>query len=201
MVMNGLQAAVPPLVLASASPARRAVLAAAGLRFAVRVSGVDESSVKNQGFAPAKTAMALAEAKALAVACDDALVIGCDQIVLCEGRCFDKPRDLTEAASHLRFLRGRCHELLTAVVLARGDKVLWRHLAVPRLTMRDFSAAFLDFYLAAENEALLSSAGAYRLEGMGAQLFDAIEGEHQAILGLPLQALLAALRDQAILMR
>jgi septum formation protein len=106
---------------------------------------------------------------------------------------------MQQAREHLRRLRGRRHTLVTAVVCQRGQTPLWHHVAAPLLTMRDFSDAFLDAYLAAEGKALLASVGAYRLEGLGVHLFDRIEGEHAAILGLPLLALCGFLRQHGVL--
>jgi septum formation protein len=202
-----LQAEVPRLVLASASPARRALLAAAGLRFEVAVAAVDEGAIKAAARAedipPADAALLLAEAKARRIAARDpeALVIGADQILVCEGRWFDKPADVEAARAQLRALRGRTHELVTAVVCWRQGGRVWQHVAVPRLTMRDFSEAFLDAYLAREAEAVTASVGAYRLEGLGVQLFARITGEHSSILGLPLLPLLEFLRGHGVLLR
>ena len=128
-------------------------------------------------------------------------MIGADQLLVCEGRWFDKPPDMVAARAQLLALRGRPHELMTAMVCWRGGQRVWQHLARPRLTMRGFSDAFLDAYLALEGEAVLGSVGAYRLEGPGVQLFDAVEGEHSAILGLPLLPLLDFLRGHGVLLR
>ncbi|GGG31894.1 Maf-like protein [Caldovatus sediminis] len=202
-----LQSEAPRLVLASASPARRAVLAAAGLRFEVATAAVDEDAIKAsaraEGIRPSDAALLLAEAKARRVAARDpeALVIGADQILVCEGRWFDKPADLEAARAQLRTLRGRTHELVTAVACWRQGERVWQHVAVPRLVMRDFSEAFLDAYLACEGEAVTGSVGAYRLEGLGVQLFSRIAGEHAAILGLPLLPLLEFLRGHGVLLR
>lgn len=204
--MSGLQAAAPRIVLASASAARRAVLDGAGLHFEAAAAAVDEAAIKEaaqaEGIPPADAALILAEAKAARVARGnpEALVIGCDQLLVCEGRWFDKPADLAAARAHLLALRGRTHELVTAVVCHRGGARVWQHIARPLLTMRDFSGAFLDAYLALEGESLLHSVGAYRMEGAGAQLFSAVEGEHAAILGLPLLALLDFLRQHRVLL-
>ena len=122
-------------------------------------------------------------------------------MLVCEGRWFDKPAGMDGAREHLRALRGRTHELVSAMVCWRGGARVWQHLARPRLTMRDFSDGFLDAYLEAEGEAVLASVGAYRLEGPGVQLFDRIEGEHSAILGLPLLPLLGFLRQHGLLAR
>jgi septum formation protein len=202
-----IQAAAPALILASASSARRAVLEGAGLRFEIRVAGVDEASIKEaaqlEGIPPEDAALMLADAKAARVAAQapDALVIGADQLLVCEDTWFDKPPDMAAARGHLQRLRGRQHELVTALVCHRGGQRIWQHVEKPRLAMRDFSDAFLEAYLAAEGEAVLSSVGAYRLEGHGAQLFDRIEGDQPAILGLPLLPLLGFLRQHGVLLR
>ena len=202
-----IQAATPVLILASASKARRAVLEGAGLRFETRIAGVDEAAIKeaaqSEGISADQAALILADAKAERVArsAPDALVIGADQLLVCDGAWFDKPPDMAAARTHLQRLRGRRHELVTALVCHRGGQRIWQHVAKPRLTMRDFSEAFLEAYLAAEGEALLSSVGAYRLEGHGAQLFDVIEGDQPAILGLPLLPLLGFLRQHGVLLK
>jgi septum formation protein len=204
--LSVIQAETPALVLASASSARRAVLEAAGLRFTAQAAHVDEDAVKQgakaEGLKPGETALILSELKAqrLSRRHRDALVIGCDQVLVCEGAWFDKPADRTAAAAHLRALRDKTHVLETGLVCMKNEQVVWHHLVRPKLTMRPFSDAFLDAYLDAEGDAVLSSVGAYRLEGLGAQLFDAIEGEHSAILGLPLLPLLGFLRQHGVLL-
>jgi len=205
--LRPLQAAAPRLVLATASVARRAVLAGAGLKFTAEAAAVDEASIKEsaqaEGIPVEDAAMLLAEAKAQRIARrhPEALVIGADQMLVCDGAWFDKPVGMAGAAAHLRALRGRPHELVSAMVCWRDGQRIWQHLARPRLTMRDFSDDFLEAYLAAEGEAVLTSVGAYRLEGLGVQLFSRIEGEHSAILGLPLVPLLEFLRGHGVLLR
>lgn len=200
-----MQAEAPRIILASASVARRNLLEAAGLRFETRPAAVDEGAMKEsaraEGIPPSEAALMLADAKAERIARrePEALVIGCDQLLVCEGRWFDKPADLAAARAHLQALRGRRHELVTAVVAHRHGGRIWQHVAVPRLAMREFSDAFLEAYLAVEGEHVTRSVGGYRLEGPGVQLFGRIEGEHAAILGLPLLALLAFLRDHGVL--
>jgi septum formation protein len=200
-----IQAEDPPLILASASMARRVVLDGAGLRYAALAAAVDEAAIKEaaqaEGIGPVDTALILADAKAERIARrhPEALVIGCDQLLVCEGAWFDKPADVAAARLHLERLRGRRHELVTAIVCHRHGARAWQHVATPRLTMRAFSDSFLDAYLAAEGEALTQSVGAYRLEGPGVQLFNRIEGEHAAILGLPLLPLLDFLRQHGVL--
>lgn len=203
--MSGFQSAAPRLVLASASSARRAVLEAAGLRFDALPAAVDEAAIKEaaqaEAIPPADTALMLADAKAERIARRDpeALVIGCDQLLVCEERWFDKPADLAAARVQLQALRGRTHQLVTAVVCHRHGQRIWQHVAVPRLTMRPVSDAFLDAYLEAEATAVTQSVGAYRIEGPGVQLFSKVEGEHAAILGAPLLALLGFLRQHGVL--
>jgi septum formation protein len=189
------------LILASASTARRAVLAGAGLRFTARPAAIDEAAIKDaarsEGLDATAAALRLADAKAAWVARQEpqALVVGADQILVCDGAWYDKPEDLAAARRQLLALRGRTHALATAVACRTGDKLLWQHTALPRLTMRAFSEPFLDAYLAAEGDRVLGSVGAYRLEGPGVQLFARVEGDHATILGLPLLPLLVFLRD------
>jgi septum formation protein len=200
-----LQRPEPPLILASASSSRRNLLAAAGLRFKVEPARVDEAAVKRtaqaDGRGAADTALELADLKAARVAGQNpaALVSGADQILVCEGAWFDKPEDRATARAQLTTLRGRAHTLATAVVCHHGGTRVWHHLAEPRLTMRDFSDAFLDAYLAAEGDAVTSTVGAYRLEERGVHLFERIDGDHAAILGLPLLPLLCFLRHHGLL--
>ena len=198
-----LQAEAPRLVLASQSAARAALMQAAGLRFEARPVRVDEAAVKEacraEGLDASEAASTLAEMKAARVRDPDALVIGADQLLVCEGAWFDKPTDLDGARAQLQALRGRKHTLVTAVVCQRGGQTVWHHVAVPALTMRGFSDAALDAYVAAEGGALLSCVGAYRVEGAGIHLFDRIEGEHSAILGLPMLPLLGFLRQHEVL--
>ncbi|HEX3864273.1 MAG TPA: Maf family protein, partial [Stellaceae bacterium] len=124
-----------------------------------------------------------------------------DQLLVAAGQWFDKPVGLDAARQQLRFLRGRMHTLATAVCVVLAGTVQWRAVSEPRLTMRHFSDAFLDAYIAAEGQTLLSSVGACRLEGRGAQLFSRIEGDHFAILGLPLVELLNYLRERGAIPR
>jgi septum formation protein len=196
-----IQADDPPLILASQSSARASVLRAAGLRFETRPAHVDEAAVKASMRAEGAqaTALALAGLKAARIRDPAALVIGADQLLVCDDAWFDKPIDRAAARTQLLALRGRVHILVTAMVCMREGREVWRHLARPRLAMRAFSEAFLDWYLEAEGDAVLSSVGAYRLEGLGIQLFDAVDGEHAAILGLPILPLLGFLRQHRVL--
>ncbi|MFT3728559.1 MAG: nucleoside triphosphate pyrophosphatase [Terricaulis sp.] len=194
------------LILASASSARRHMLEAAGLTFEVVPSTANEDSAKATyragGMKPRAQAEALAELKALSISSErDGLVIGADQMLAVDDRVMDKPRDIAEARQHLRTLRGKTHELLTAVVVSRGKDIIWRHLDVPRLTMCAFSDAFLEHYMSRAGESTLRSVGAYQLEGLGAQLFERVEGDYFSVLGLPLLPLLGFLREQGIVAR
>lgn len=194
----------PPLVLASASATRAGLLARAGLAILCDPAGIDEEEIKTsfrkKGLDAARCATALAEAKALRVSRrhPHALVIGADQMLDCGGAWFDKPRDLAGARAHLEALRGKAHELVTAIVVMRNGAVLWHRLDRPRLVMRDFTNHFLDEYIAAVGDGVLTSVGAYQLEGRGAQLFARIEGDYFSILGLPLLPLLDFLRGHGV---
>ena len=194
----------PPLVLASQSAARAALLRAAGLRFEARPARIDEEAVKAsaraEGVPAEDAALLLAELKAARIRQPGVVVIGADQLLVCEGQWFSKPRDPDDARRQLGELRGRTHTLVTVVTCLRDGVPLWRHVAQPRLRMRAFSDAFLDAYLAAEGEAVTAIVGAYRLEGPGVHLFETVEGEHAAILGLPLLPLLGFLRQHGALL-
>lgn len=193
------------LILASASTARARLLREAGVAFAIDAADLDEGAVKlaqrEAGASALECALALAAAKAQTVVRrhPGALVIGADQVLALDDGWFDKSGDLAAAWQQLAALRGKTHRLATAVCVCQDGAVLWQAASEPLLTMRDFGDAFLDAYLAAEGEAVLSSVGAYRLEGRGAQLFAAIEGDHFAIQGLPLIELLGYLRSVGVI--
>ncbi len=203
-LLSTLQAATPRLILASGSVARATLLRDAGLHVVVRPPAVDEAAVKREavatGLPPAHAALRLAELKAAAIDDPDALVIGADQILVCDGRWFDKPSNLAAARANLQALRGRSHTLHTAAVCRQGGRVIWQHIAEPVLRMRPASDGFLDRYLALEGEAVLGCVGAYRLEAIGLQLFEDVHGEHAAILGLPMLSLLDLLRRRGVLL-
>ena len=194
------------LVLASASTARAGLLAAAGIDFRIEPAELDEGLLKQacraRGRDAAECALALAEAKACQVAarCGRAVVIGADQILVCGEVWFDKPVDLRQARTQLQALRGRTHELVAAVCAVQDGSRLWHAVSRPRLTMRNFTDVFLDDYIAAEGADVFGSVGAYRLEGKGVQLFEVIEGDHFAILGLPLLELLGFLRTKGMIL-
>jgi len=190
------------IVLASASHARRQILAAAGIRFAVDPAQLDEGAIKSRarrdGRSASECALLLAEAKAgeVGVRHPGDLVIGADQMLECDGEWLDKPRNVDEARRQLLRLRGRRHTLDAAIAVARDDVVRWRHVEPAHLTMRRFSDAFLDAYVTAMGDAICATVGGYELEGRGAQLFERVEGDHFAILGLPLLPLLSFLRGE-----
>nr|WP_312166952.1 nucleoside triphosphate pyrophosphatase [Phenylobacterium sp.] len=193
-----------PIILASKSVARRAVLTGAGVPFEVAVAGVDEDAVKTamlaQGATPRDVADALAQIKAVRISAGrPGFVIGSDQTLEFEGRLYDKAETLEAAAERLKAMRGKPHKLHSAVVVAKDGAPIWREIVSATLTMREFSDEFLADYLAAEGEHALGSVGCYRLEGPGAQLFSRIEGDYFAILGLPLMGLLDLFRRHGAL--
>jgi septum formation protein len=182
------------LTLASKSRVRADILTGAGLAFDMQPSGVDEDALKNTHAGdPPALAIALAEAKAKAVSADG-LIIGADQLLHCDGKLYDKPRDMDEARANLKAFRGRDHQLIGGVVLIENGETVWTHHQSVTLSVRDFSDAFLDAYLEEAGDKILASVGCYQLEGLGAHLFDAIDGDYFSTLGLPLLPLLAALR-------
>jgi septum formation protein len=186
------------LVLASKSEIRRAILADAGIPVEVCPADIDERAIE-QGVAGGDAgdiALVLARAKAQAIAArlPGRLVLGADQTLALGARRFSKPADRAAALDQLRALRGRTHELHTAVALVREGSIVFEHREVARLTMRGFSDRFLESYLDAMGGAVTASVGGYQLEKAGVQLFERIDGDHFVILGLPLVALLAYLR-------
>ena len=191
------------LILASASRSRQALLRQAGVDFEVMPADLDEDGL-TRALAEAdgeSLALALAEAKALAV-CRQApgrWVLGGDSVIQFGDEHIGKCPDLAALRRLLRRLAGHSHVLISAAVLTRDGKPVFRHAARAVLTMRNFSENFLDGYLAAEGETVLSCVGGYRYEGPGAQLFSKVEGDYFTILGLPLLPVLAALRAQGIL--
>jgi septum formation protein len=193
------------IVLASGSQSRRAVLAAAGVEADTVKPNVDEDAAKAafraDGMSVRDQAMQLAELKSVKVSMrEQGLVIGCDQMLSLDGEAFDKPADLEGARDHLRKLSGKTHTLETAIVISEDGKPVWRHLARPKLTVRPLSEPFVETYVETVGAALLSTVGAYQLEGLGAQLFSRIEGDYFSILGLPLLPLLDYLRTRGVLM-
>lgn len=189
------------IILASASPARIAILKNAAIHFTARPANIDERAIESRlassGKSPPAIAMALAEAKALAGADTDpqTLIIGADQILLNDGRQWNKPSSLAEAHNQLMTLSGQTHELHSAIAIVRAGAVEWRHEAIAKMTMRQLTRDMVDRYLAEIGKAALSSVGAYQIEGIGIQLFERIEGDYFSILGLPLMPLLGYLRE------
>jgi septum formation protein len=179
---------------------RARLLGSAGLAFAVEPAAVDEAAIKERcraaGRGAVDCARALAEAKAQAVSLrhPSALVIGADQMLVCDREWFDKPEDFPALRRQLEKLRGRVHVLETAACAVRRGARLWSALSAPRLRMHDFTDSFLDDYLSAEGVAVLGSLGGYRLEGRGVQLFEEVDGDYFSVLGLPLIELLGFLR-------
>ena len=191
-----------PLVLASRSDIRGKILAAAGLRFEIRPSQIDERAVEAKSGAADAAAVArhLARAKADAVAASlpGRLVLGADQTLARGAKRFGKPADRAEAADQLRALRGRTHELHSALALVRDKEIVFSCVDTARLTMRDFSDRFLNDYLDMAGDAAMNSVGGYQLEGIGIHLFERVEGDYFTILGLPLLPLLSFLRQSKL---
>lgn len=195
------------LILASQSVARARLLSAAGVAFEAAPAHVDEAAVKDsllhEGAKPLHIAEVLAELKAQRVSIKrpGCLVLGCDQVLDCEGTVYDKPASLEQAKAHLLSLSGKWHTLPTMAVVALNGEAIWRQGASPRLKMRVFSADFVDGYLSRAGGAVLSSVGAYQVEHLGAQLFERIDGDYFSVLGLPLLPVLDFLRVRGLLPR
>lgn len=198
-----MSAPAEPLILASKSAARQTMLTNAGVSFSVRVADVNEDAVKatHDPADAAGLAVDLARVKALAVSRHDpdAWVLGADQTLAFQGGLVSKAGSLAEARGRLTAMRGRLHHLHSGAALARNGQIVWSGVDTATMRVRDFSDAFLDAYLAAEGEGLLACVGSYRLEGMGSQLFEAVEGDYFTVLGLPLWPVLAELRRAGVL--
>lgn len=191
------------LILASGSQIRKQIMDQAGLEFDVISKPVDESAIKiamqAEGAHPRHIADALAEAKSRRVSLlEPGFVIGADQIMVMDKKMFDKPKDLSEARQRLELMRGKMHSLIGAIVVCENGQPVWRHIAETKLYVRDFSDAFLDDYLETEKDSVCHSVGAYRFEGLGAQLFSKVEGDFFSILGLSLLPLLDYLRVRGV---
>src|SRR5262249_39203221 len=171
-----------PLVLASKSEIRRVILRDAGVQIEVQATDIDERAIEqcSTGRDAGEIAALLAREKARTVAArlPRRLVLGADQTLVLGNRRFSKPSDRARARNHLEALRGRTHELHSAIALAQGSSILWEHHEVARLTMRAFSDQFLEAYLDAAGPALTASVGGYQLERLGIHLFERIEGDH-----------------------
>jgi septum formation protein len=203
--MSGLWLGKAPLVLASKSAARQALLKAASLPFEAIAADIDERAVEAplRAKAAAATAIAahLARAKALAISAyaESRLVIGADQVLALGDEIFAKPESREAARAQLAKLSGRTHALQSAVCVARDGAVLFEAISTANMTCRVLSPDFIDSYIAAAVDAVLTSVGAYQVEGLGVHLFDKIDGDQATILGLPLLPLLAFLREEGSL--
>jgi len=188
------------LILASGSPIRRQMLEQAGVEHRVIAPEIDESVMKTALLGPAVIAAGLARAKAIAVsqARPEAWVIGSDSIVTVEGRRFDKPVLRENAAEHLRFFSGKAMTLTSAVALARGGELDWAVSDEAELRVRHLSDDFIESYLDREWPEVAYCVGVFRMEGMGVQLFEQVEGSYFTILGMPLLPLLGALRERGL---
>ena len=199
-----MSSAPPRFILASKSASRRAMLDAAGVAYQSVPADIDERAVEAglAGAAPPEVAEALAVAKAAAVAAlhPGALVLGSDSLVVCNGRRFDKPGSREEAGEHLRFFSQRVMELHSAAALVKDGGCEWSHASLARLHVRELSEDFIASYLDVEWPAIGHTVGAFRIEGPGVQLFSEIEGDQFTVLGMPLLPLLAALREEGVLL-
>ncbi|MAF96160.1 MAG: septum formation protein Maf [Rhodospirillaceae bacterium] len=193
------------VVLASASKIRSQILENAGVSHSCDPAEIDERELKDRmakqgaGVETVAASLAMAKADEVRKRHAQALVIGADQILECQGRWFDKPQGRDGAAETLRTLRGRTHRLISAVAVHQGEECVWRHLETASLTMREFSDTFLERYIDDASPGVLESVGAYRLEQVGVQLFTRIEGDYFTVLGLPLLPLLGFLRHAGAL--
>jgi septum formation protein len=204
--MTGFWRGTAPLVLASQSRARQALLSAAGIPFEICGALIDERGIEAplvaSGANAADIALHLSRAKALRVSGEKPgrLVVGADQTLCLEGRLFGKPAGRAAAMAQLAALSGRTHELYSGCCVARENTLLFETVGVARLSCRRLSPAFIGAYMAKAGDAVLGSAGAYRIEGAGIHLFDAFEGDHATIMGLPLLPLLKFLREEGSLL-
>lgn len=187
------------LILASTSKIRATILRNAGVAFEVQAPLTDESELKMKAsqLSGEQLALRLAEAKSLSLAKThpEALILGADQILVCDGRSYDKPQNLPEAREHLIALSGKPHNLISALYCSQHGTETWSHVGIAALHMRALTPQAIDHYLARMGDDALTSVGTYKLEGLGIQLFDKIEGDYFTILGLPLLPLLAYLRS------
>ena len=192
------------LVLASTSPTRQRLLENAGVPFEAIAPGVDEEAVRQamsaNGTSASDMADALAELKAVKVGRRTSrLTLGSDQTLELDGACLAKPETLEVLKTQILSLRGRVHRLHAAAVLVEQGVSVWREVKTATMTMRDFSSAFLDRYLEAVGRDVMGSVGGYHVEGLGLQLFERIEGDHFAVLGLPMVGLLQQLRQRGVI--
>lgn len=194
-----------PIILASKSASRRAMLDAVGLQYEAIPAEIDERAVEEEllGAAPAEVAEALAVAKAAAIAAkhSERLILGSDSLVVCNGERFDKPKSREDAAVHLRFFSGKAIELYSGAALLRGQGCEWSGSALAKLHVRELSDAFIEDYLEAEWPEVGYCVGVFRIEALGPHLFHAIEGDQFTVLGMPLLLVLEALREAGVLER
>lgn len=185
------------IILASGSLSRQQMLEAAGVAFEARRPQVDERALEAEigETRPDRLALALAEAKALSLEEPGRLVLGSDSLVVLGGERFDKPASREEAAAHLRGFSGRVMQLHSAAAMARDGEIVWRHAALASLQVRPLSESFIDFYLEREWPEVGQCVGVFRIEGLGAQLFERIDGDRFVVLGMPLIPVLGALRE------
>ncbi len=194
----------PNLILASKSASRRAMLDAAGVCYEAIPSDIDERAVEAnlKDAPPAQIAEALSVAKAaeLSPLHPGTLVLGSDSLVVVDGQRFDKPTSYENAAEHLRFFSGKTIELHSAAALVRGNACEWSTQSLALLHVRELSDEFITHYLGHEWPEVGHTVGVFRIEAMGVQLFEAIEGDQFTVLGMPLLPLLGALREQGVLL-
>ena len=187
------------IVLASKSASRRAMLDAAGVAYRVHPANIDERAVeaKHEGADPGSVSVSLSVAKAQAVSTAEpgALVLGSDSLIVCDGQRFDKPADREAAVAHLRFFSGKVMQLHSAAALVRDGQPIWQADAMAALHVRDLSDEFIETYLDAEWPEVAGCVGVFRIEALGVQLFDQIEGDQFTVLGMPLLPVLGALRS------
>lgn len=203
-VENNVEYATRPvLILASKSPVRRLILANAGIQFDVEPASINEPAIMakllSDNVSVSEVAHHLATRKARAVSelFPQDHVIGADQTLELDGLLFSKPANMAEAKKHLQLLRGKTHVLRSAICLAQAGEIVWQHISPVQMTMRNFTEEEMEAVLAEEGEIVLSSVGAYRLEGPAIQLFERVEGDYFSVLGLPILPLLAGLRLHA----
>ncbi|MGD9785525.1 MAG: nucleoside triphosphate pyrophosphatase [Hyphomicrobiaceae bacterium] len=210
LVEPGIASEAGHLILASASQARRDLLKNAGIAFTVQPADVDEVAIRQALVAAAQgegveagdvaEVLARAKAEAVSVGHPQAMVIGADQTLSLDDAILSKPLSRAEARQQLTALKGRTHQLHSGVALALAGEIVWSYVETASLTVRAFSDAFLDDYLNRAGDSVMQSVGAYQVERIGIQLFEAIDGDHFTILGLPLLALMDELRARGFLL-
>lgn len=192
-----------PLVLASNSRARQTLLREAGIPFIIQPANIDEREIERDLNLKSadQIAQTLAQTKALSVSkhFKDRLVLGADQVASCDGKIFGKAETILKARELLFSLSGRRHRLHSALCLAQNDRIIFQTLAHADLHVRHITSDFIDTYIEEMGDKILSSAGGYQIEALGAQLFSSIEGDHWTIMGLPILPLLEALRNEGAL--